>query len=1397
MKYTLLFLSLLLPQLLLSEPHIPEALKPWQEWVKQRTPLRDCAEVKGSPQCVWPGKLRIETSQQSGSFTYDLTLDHLSEAPLPGDSSLGVHSVAIQRKGVSVKAPLYLKNNTPHVKLAPGSYTITGEYTWNRPPRSITIPQSIGQLTLVVNDKQVDTPHLTDDSKLWLGVLQPKVKQQSDSISINLFRKLKDGVPFHVTTAISLRISGNPREIALGNLFPLQSTPIRVLSPLPYRLDEKRNLFVQGKPGTFELRLQSLYATPPTELSPTSNSNQLKEWPEDEVWVFEPNELLRTVEIKGGLPVDPSRTKLPKDWRNLRAFILSSSDSLSLEEVRRGEQTSPSNQLHLNRQMWLDLEGNGFTVRDNITGTMNKDWRLNSSKRLALGRVSVDRTDQLITTDPQSSLSGVELRTQQLQITSDSRIEGSSSNLPAVGWEHDVSSLATTLHTPPGWSLLTVTGVDDASGTWASTWTLLDVFLVILIAVAASKLFGVSSGLLVGAGLILSHKLTFAPFHVWFHLMGSYALMKYLPSGTAKKFAKWYYTLTLALVGFVVVAFAGEQVRMGLFPQTKTLTGFYGNLLEGLLWLAEYSALTWLTVCVLIIIGWKFLTTLLRFEFWNSIKIFFVLCAATFAAIFINASTSSIGRQANIASYQQAELTRQYSKTRSQSLDALSASEDMAFGSSVPKNLKEKVFQRDPKAIIQTGPGLPKWNWKSFRFSWSGPVAASDTYSLYLIGPTVNLLLSLLRAALFALFCLIVLSRARKELTLTLLCFFLPLLPSKAIASPFPESVLLQELSEVIDKDRCTANCASIEELHMKVLGSSAHIKLVVSARADSAIPLPGPVTQFTPKQIMLAGKPHNKTRRDKNNILWTRVSKGKHTFDILGSLGKENVINLQFLQAPLFTQIEAPGWDVDGVTPWHTLSGSVQLSRKATALGSADDSTRQEDQGTQLPEFYRVNRKLVLGLPWTVETRVTRLGTSDRPVITRIPLLDGESVQSSQVKVDNGAALVSFSRGESSVAWSGELKEQASFTLTASAQTSFTESWELACSPIWRCQPSGLAPFRSLNYGSQHYEWEPYPGESVAISVMRPNATEGEAITIDSVTYDLKPGSRIVHGTLNLAVRASQGGTKVVELPAKASLQKVQIGAVDHTSRYEGTQLSLPLSPGSSNVHIEFSLTDPPGFRYQAPPLSIDGKYYNVHQTISVPKTKWLLLTSGPDWGPAVLFWAKLIVLLVGSILLSRLPSSPLSAKEWILLGLGLACLPLVIAAVPATWLLLLELKRRRQFEDAHTYNLSQIGLTLLTFASLAILYQAIKIGLLLQPNMLVRGNNSSSSLLSWYTDSAAETLPSTTAYWLPSWTWNVVMILWSTWLVFALIRWLKGGFQALLEGGLWKRQENQSTTD
>ncbi len=58
-------------------------------------------------------------------------------------------------------------------------------------------------------------------------------------------------------------------------------------------------------------------------------------------------------------------------------------------------------------------------------------------------------------------------------------------------------------------------------------------------------------------------------------------------------------------------------------------------------------------------------------------------------------------------------------------------------------------MQHDPKALTQTGPGMPRWKpFETINFGWSGPVTQDQTISFALIGPKINLILAFVRVFL-------------------------------------------------------------------------------------------------------------------------------------------------------------------------------------------------------------------------------------------------------------------------------------------------------------------------------------------------------------------------------------------------------------------------------------------------------------------------------------------------------------------------------------------------------------------------------------------------------------------------------------------------------------------------
>ena len=253
-------------------------------------------------------------------------------------------------------------------------------------------------------------------------------------------------------------------------------------------------------------------------------------WPPREVWVFAADETQRQVEISGPTPIDPSRTELPEAWRALPAFLVEPGASLALKEVRRGEAEPPPDALTLARELWLDPDGRGASVRDHFGGTLRATSRLDLLPPGTLGRIAVGGQDQLVTADPETKAAGVELRSSALQLEADSRLALGGA-IPAVGWTTGVEQLQAILHVPPGWSLFGATGVDRLPGTWTSRWTLLGFFFVLIVTLAVHRLFGLRPAVLALAALVLTHGEPGAPFAVWLSLVAAIALQRVAPAG--------------------------------------------------------------------------------------------------------------------------------------------------------------------------------------------------------------------------------------------------------------------------------------------------------------------------------------------------------------------------------------------------------------------------------------------------------------------------------------------------------------------------------------------------------------------------------------------------------------------------------------------------------------------------------------------------------------------------------------------------------------------------------------------------------------------------------------------------------------------------------------------------
>ena len=239
-----------------------------------------------------------------------------------------------------------------------------------------------------------------------------------------------------------------------------------------------------------------------------------------------------------------------------------------------------------------------------------------------------------------------------------------------------------------------------------------------------------------------------------------------------------------------------------------------------------------------------------------------------------------------------------------------------------------------------------------------------------------------------------------------------------------------------------------------------------------------------------------------------------------------------------------------------------------------------------------------------------------------------------------------------------------------------------------------------------------------------------------------------------------------------------------------QGQQVVLPLTPGVQKIVLTWREEQGIAARYATPPVDLGGPSVNARLSVHLPRDRWPLWVSGPTLGPAVLFWGVLVVILAGAVVLGRFAGTPLRAHHWFLLGVGLSQSHILATLLVAGWLVLLA--RRRTLATGtignFRFDLGQLGLAALTLAALAALLAGIERGLLGTPEMQIAGNGSSAYQLNWYQDRSAGPLPTAWVFSAPILLYRGLMLAWSLWLAYALLKWLGWAWQCFSAGGLWR---------
>jgi hypothetical protein len=234
----------------------------------------------------------------------------------------------------------------------------------------------------------------------------------------------------------------------------------------------------------------------------------------------------RVIEFEGADAVDPSQVKYPDAWKGVSLFHWNTSATLGLAQRLRGEGAAAASGLTVQRSLWLDDDGKAFTFRDRLTGGVRGGWRLDAADGVELGAVSQGDGALLVTRNPFTGAAGVELRDRVSALDARGRVALSAGGaVSASGWRHDAERVSVEMSLPPGWRLFGLFGADSLKGDWLSAWTLLDLFLLLLLGLSVGRMFGWLSGCLALVMQGLTYHEPGAPVFLWFLVLVSVELV--------------------------------------------------------------------------------------------------------------------------------------------------------------------------------------------------------------------------------------------------------------------------------------------------------------------------------------------------------------------------------------------------------------------------------------------------------------------------------------------------------------------------------------------------------------------------------------------------------------------------------------------------------------------------------------------------------------------------------------------------------------------------------------------------------------------------------------------------------------------------------------------------------
>ncbi len=1304
-----------------DDAEIPEVLKPWEDWVTWGVKHRDCPKLYSSaeqPVCFWPSKLEISAKEDGATWKTAVTVFEESWVPLPGARDVWPINVRIGDDAVVVVE----RDGRPAVKLAAGLQEISGDFRWRDMPQRIAIPKQIGILSLNVEGKEVPIPNWDADGEVWLRRKRSEPADK-DLLNLQVYRVIEDGIPVWMRTEIELTVSGKSREEQLGWILPEGWQIATVESQIPVAVDDRGVMKAQVRAGKWIVAVHAFRTTDPGEIRFAPEAEVAAA---TELVGLKTNPEFRISQIEGLPTVDVTQTTLPAKWRELPVFQWDTSRAFQLVQKMRGMGDQAPEGLMIDRRLWLDEDGAGLTYRDQLRGKMQQTWRLDVATGHELGAVRVDGEAQLITANPQTQVSGVEIRTRSMNMEAIGRAPRTT-EIMATGWQTDAESLRLTLTLPPGWRVFAVFGADQVEGDWLTAWSLLDLFLLLIFSLAVFRMFGVTAGIVALLAFGLAYHEPGAPRLTWLLLMMPLALLRVVGEGAGRKWIMVWKYLAITMLLLCLIPFVAVQLQAAIYPQLERAGTVYGS----------RSIFDW---------------------------------SGFMYASQIETTTDSVSGMVRSGEQRMRGLAKKQIGL---------ATQDPANLLYDPKS-KIQTGPAEPKwnwnnvSCVWNGPVTSQQQIK--------PILISLTQHRMLTVLRLALLMLLAGILLGAGRIHLPIFRRKAAASAALMILLFP----GAASAQLPDQDLLETLRQrLLETPDAFPNAAEIPSVDLSLNETRIEMKVRIHAALDVAVPLPGRLPAWSPVSVMIDDQADVLVSR-RDGYLWVLVPQGVHDVVVTALLSDTTDWEWTFALKPKYVSIDAPGWKVTGVNPDGVPDPQVFFAREQETTDDKAAYDRTDFNPIVVVDRY-LEIGLVSRVHNTV-TRLSQPGKAvslDLPLLDGEGVLtSNRDVSNGSIAVRLGAAEQTFT-WDSELPVGAEIQLSAQQTdrwverwhlvtspvwnVTLAGLSPVFEADQADLIPVWRPWPGETV---AMNFSRP----VAVSGDIMTVLNVKQETSLGSRRRTSKLLLDLEcslAGDFVVElnpqadiSSLQLDEKplpVQRDGAKLI-VPARPGKQKVAIAwktseVMDTTVATE--QIKLPVE--ASNISTVMMMPENRWILWADGPLRGPAVRF------------WTILAI-----------AILVALALGSAQLSPLRRWE---WVLLAIGLTQVPLMSAMTVVGWLFLLAWRGTKEDIKVRNLVFNLLQVVIILLTLVSLIILMFVVGAGLLGSPDMFIIGNGSSRTYLQWFQPRSGPQLPTPYVVSISVWFYRLLMLFWALWLATALLRWLKFGWQQFSSGGAWRR--------